>query len=192
MKATVMVIALSLLVFSATVQAQEYRNDISFSLGVATFPDMAETTKDIGGIFIIGGLFRQESKSVTPAIVFNYGRFIKEDLRLGFTFGYQKFEVEHFVADYSSFTSEISYYNFMVRGDYTYFRREWVQLYSGAGLGLAVVMEEDVDEKETETEYWFAFHVNALGVRVGKRVAGFAELGFGFNGILAAGVTAVF
>ncbi len=71
-------------------------------------------------------------------------------------------------------------------GDYTYFRREWVQLYSGAGLGMAVVMEEDVDEKEAETEYWFAFQLNALGVRVGKRVAGFAELGFGYDGILSA------
>jgi hypothetical protein len=192
LKTGVLAMILSVLVFCSPLQAQEFKNDLSVSLGGATFPDITETAKEIGGIIGTAGFLRVESKRAIPAIIFNYGRFVNEDLRLSLNFCYQKFDVEHFIVDQLWFTTEVAYYDFMVRGDYTYLRREWVQLYSGAGIGLAVVIEGDVAEKYSDTEYWFAFHVNAFGCRVGKRVAGFVELGFGYDGIVAAGVTAAF
>jgi hypothetical protein len=192
LKAAALIFAISLLVSNTVVHAQAYKNEISVTLGAFTFPDIAETSKDIGGIIVLFGLFRQESSRATPAIILSYGRSVKEDLRVGLSFGYQKFNVEYFLADSPRFTTEVSYFHFMARGDYTYFTREWVRLYSGAGIGMAVVTEEEQEEKSTDTEYWFAFQVNALGARIGKRVAGFVELGFGYNGILSAGITAAF
>ena len=43
--------------------------------------------------------------------------------------------------------------------------------------------------KQTSTNRNFAFQVTAVGVRYGKRVAGFFEVGFGVHGILNGGLT---
>jgi opacity protein-like surface antigen len=188
----VLVVALAILVFCMPVQAREYKNDLSFGLGAFTFPDIAETTKDVGLLAVTLGLVSQEAKRDGPAYIFKYGRFVKEDLRLSLSAGYQKFKADHYLVQELWYTTEISYLDFMVRGDYYWLNREWVQLYSGAGLGIAMVTEEQKELGLEETEYWFAFHVNAFGCRVGKRVAGFVELGFGYNGILSAGITAAF
>jgi len=192
LKTALLVIAVSVLGFHTVVHAQDHKNDVSVTLGAFTFPDIAETSKDIGGIIGTAGFLRQEASRATPAIIVTYGRFVKEELRMSLSVGYQKFDVEWFIADDPWFTAEVSYLHVMVRGDYTYYTTEWVNLYSGAAIGLAVVTEEEREEKDTDTEYWFAFHVNALGARIGKRVAGFVELGFGYNGILSAGITAAF
>ncbi len=174
------------------VQAREFKNDLSFGLGAFTFPDIAETTKDVGLLVGTMGLLSQKAERDGPAYILSYGRFVKEDLRLSLSVGYQKFKAEHYLLEELRYTTEISYLDFMVRGDYYWLNREWVQLYSGAGLGLAIVTEEEKESGLEETDYWFAFHVNALGCRAGKRVAGFVELGFGYDGILSAGITAAF
>lgn len=192
MKTATFAIALLLLLSGSPVHGQKAGNEISIGVGGATFPDIAETAEDVGSIIGTIGLLRHTSKRTTPAVFASYGRFVDEHLKLGVSAGYQKFKNEYFIADAPWFSTEVSYFNFMFRGDYVYFDREWVDLYSGAGLGMAVVTEEKVEQKDTDTEYWFSFHVNALGARFGKRVAGFAELGFGFNGIVSAGLTAAF
>ncbi len=192
LKAFILAIAVFMLVFSAPVHAQEFKNEISFSVCAGTFPDYAEAAKDVGSIIILFGVIRQEASTATPGLIFKYGRFVSENVRMSLAFCYQRFNVEHFLVDVPWFTTSVSYYGFMLRGDYTYFRREWVQLYSGIGMGPAFVVSEGREEEETDTEYWFAFHLNAIGVRVGKQVAGFVELGFGYEGVISAGVTAAF
>jgi hypothetical protein len=192
MKAVMLVIALFVLVFCAPAQSLEYKNDISFGLGAFTYPDIVESGRDIGGFIGLGGIVRSESKRDGLAYILNYGRVVKEDVKLSLSFGFQKFDVDLYAINYQVATLEFSYYTFMVRGDYTWYRKGWTNLYSGAALGLSAVTEEHEEEDLDETEYYFAFHVNAIGARLGNRVAGFVELGFGYSGILSAGITAAF
>ena len=192
MKAVALVIALLVLVFRAPAQAQEYKNDVSFGLGAFTHPDIAETVRDIGGFIVTGGIVRSESTRDGPAFIIRYGRVVREDVKLSFSFNFQKFDVDLYTLDHKWGETDFSYYPFMVRGDYTWYRKGRTALYSGAALGLSVVTEDDDEGTRDETEYYLAYQVNAIGIRLGNRVAGFVELGLGYGGILSAGITAAF
>jgi hypothetical protein len=179
------------IISGVSANAQEFKNEISFSMGVATFPDMAEVASEAALVIGLFGLVTQELEDASPAYVINYRHFTNEHLSIGLTFNYQRHKVAHYSLRDYTFTSEVRFYTFMARADYTYFRSDLWQLYSGCGLGVCII-RETAAEIDTEQDFWFAFHVNAFGVRVGKRVAGFIELGFGYNGIAAAGLTAAF
>ena len=69
-------------------------------------------------------------------------------------------------------------------------------MYSSFGLGLAIYIDDTYysDKFYTtktrnydETSYAPAFHLTAVGIHVGKKWYGFAELGFGYKGIIQAG-----
>lgn len=76
---------------------------------------------------------------------------------------------------------------------YHYLNREKLQLYGNIGVGLLnyTIKEEKNKGGETFDENYtsFAFQVNPIGLRVGQRFAGFAELGFGFKGIINIGAS---
>ncbi len=65
-----------------------------------------------------------------------------------------------------------------------------VQLYSGLSAGISVFTQSDSSQSGSKTI--FAFQVNAIGLRVGHKFGGFFELGFGFDGIINAGLSVKF
>lgn len=71
-----------------------------------------------------------------------------------------------------------------------------LNLYSGAGLGLSFKsfdLTGNVDIDRTEDTYWgLSFQATAIGIRVGNKYAGFAELGFGNMGAVHFGLSAGF
>lgn len=69
---------------------------------------------------------------------------------------------------------------------FVWFRTAYVNMYSSLGLGLGVCFENTNGEKHEELA--LAFHVNPIGIAVGRRVYGFAELSFGSMGTLIAGI----
>lgn len=70
-----------------------------------------------------------------------------------------------------------------------------VQLYSGLGIGYTFGSESlnpAVDSGKTTstgTINSFAWQVNVIGIRVGKAIAGFAEFGYGYKGIVNIGLS---
>ncbi len=78
--------------------------------------------------------------------------------------------------------------------EYHYFNRKLVQLYSGVQLGVFIYNQKYTDYKSEvkHKEINFAFQVDAFGVRVGKKIGGFIELGFGFGGIVKVGISGRF
>lgn len=79
---------------------------------------------------------------------------------------------------------------------YHYLNREKLQLYGNIGLGVlnySIKEDKDVGSEAFDENYTsFAFQVNPIGLRVGKRIGGFAELGFGFKGIINIGASMKF
>jgi hypothetical protein len=69
-----------------------------------------------------------------------------------------------------------------------------VRLYSKIALGACFdifnnyEVKDDKVNKKSKTNVDFAYQVSALGVEVGQSVCGFAELGFGYQGVIQAGV----
>lgn len=76
---------------------------------------------------------------------------------------------------------------------FKYIHRPKFQLYGNVAAGLAIgSSEETVADGAPSIEdstTGFAFQINPIGVRVGRKIAGFAELGFGYRGIITVGLS---
>lgn len=79
--------------------------------------------------------------------------------------------------------------------EYAYLNRENVRLYGSAAAGLAILKSSYKtvgDSGNADPNYALDFQVNPIGIRVGRQIAGYAELGFGLKGIITLGVSARF
>jgi hypothetical protein len=76
---------------------------------------------------------------------------------------------------------------------FTYSDGQYVQLYGITGLGILLVRTKHrIIPSETKTYGWPTCQLTPLGMRIGKKFGGFAELGYGYKGIVNLGVSARF
>lgn len=138
------------------------------------------------------------SRAVTPTLSFSYFYAIKPWLHLGG-------EV-HYAGDYYAYRNRITN-KYLGSGGYTslgimpairfqYLNKRLVGLYSGLAFGLHIIIDNEahIRDREYSVDFEFmpGFQLTALGVRVGNKVFGTAEIGVGQKGILTLGVGARF
>lgn len=169
-------------------QAQTPRNELQVGYGVGSATLLIEGIADLLASGLVPGSIRRVDRTGTGPFIVGYNRYVSERFSVGLQGSFITSD-----ATYTTTTGEFKgsnrYLTALLRGDYRWLNRG-VQLYSGLGVGGSY-LTSDVGEQSDNT-LGFAFQVNALGVRVGKRVGAFAEAGFGFNGILTVGVSAKF
>ena len=187
MKRTTLVILSLLTLVSSNAYAQDQMHEISLFAGTGSLQDIAESFADIFPTIISLGYIREETEMVTPVLGLNYRYHHNKIVSVGVTFNYQQFENKFYLLDLDLFTTDVRYYTFMGRVDFTYLRRNIFQMYSGVGLGISH-QNESGEDIESYNKTHFAYQANLVGLRLGKEVAGFLELGFGCNGIVAAGI----
>jgi hypothetical protein len=181
-------LALSLLVVSsATAWSQDYRHEVSVGVGLGTVPQISNSFMLPFFLIISMGTVREEVVA-KPALTVYYRYHASRLISVGGNFAYQKFDRELYFLDETVSKNSINYYTFMGRVDFNYVRTRLVRMYSGIALGLYNASESG-ERVEDDSETKVGLQVNAVGLRVGKQLAGYLELGFGFNGILAAGIT---
>ena len=84
--------------------------------------------------------------------------------------------------------------HFTAGARFTYFQTDFVQLYSGLTIGFRMSVESRESTIPYTSfapaidNYGVAFQATAFGVRFGKQVYGFAELGCGYKGIFNLGI----
>ncbi|MCX6245172.1 MAG: hypothetical protein NTU98_10765 [Bacteroidetes bacterium] len=73
----------------------------------------------------------------------------------------------------------------------TYINKPFIRLYSRLGVGISIDAYTGVSPiyKSTEILKRPAFQVTLIGLRVGRAFGGFAEFGYGFTGIVSAGLS---
>lgn len=85
------------------------------------------------------------------------------------------------------------FYTVALEWEYRYVNQGMVQVYSGIGLGYTIGSEELTPPPETGQAVGdgdissFAYQINAVGVRFGKKFGGYAEFGYGYKGIVNVG-----
>ncbi|WP_026629251.1 hypothetical protein [Dyadobacter alkalitolerans] len=76
---------------------------------------------------------------------------------------------------------------------FTYVDQPLVQLYAITGMGILIVKTKDQRIPNASKTYgWPTCQLTPIGVRIGKKFAGFAEIGYGYKGIVNFGVSARF
>lgn len=145
----------------------------SYSRTIGTFGgDIISTELSATGPVIIGFNFRN-SKKLTIGPEINL-------MQLGIRDRYS-----------SGITVHGSYFvtNVSGRVDFRYVKRENLQMYSGILLGISYIFDQSSDELDDDSTLFPSYQLNFFGIRFGKSWAGYAEVGFGRNGLLNIGVS---
>ncbi len=88
-----------------------------------------------------------------------------------------------------------SFVTVAIEGQYRYQNVNKVQLYSGMGIGYSFGSETLTPPKDsghsnsTGSINRVAWQINAIGIRIGSSIAGFIEFGYGYKGIVNAGLS---
>lgn len=88
-------------------------------------------------------------------------------------------------------TRSSNYLLVLPMAEFSYIKTPLINFYGSAGAGaiFSETKEVAITKAYKTRDVAFAYHINPLGLRVGKKLAGFLELGYGFKGIATAGVS---
>lgn len=163
-------------------------NDLGFSVGLVTTNDFLKTTEDI--INGIGGVTKRNT-NIDPAFNLTYKRTILNNWSLYAEGTYQTMQEDVF--ENSIKTGDVSY-RYITIGfgtEYHYVHKEWFQMYSGASIAYTFQNTNfnTSSNIKDDSDNYFNFQVNLVGLRVGKKLAGFIELGVGYKGYTNLGLS---
>jgi hypothetical protein len=186
-------LVLAAFVLTAAGFGQTRRHDLSLSYGVLSSDQLIDIFTDVLTIVITLGTFSKNNVEYTgvPFLTYHYSA----NSRFGFggaIGGYSSHGDLQVAGDMVGTFNERNYIG-AVELDYHWIMRKGFQAYSGAGFGLRYRRGTyRTTETDTFNRILPTFHINALGVRFGGKVAFFLELGAGYKGVLSAGVNAQF
>jgi hypothetical protein len=109
----------------------------------------------------------------------------------GIEFLYQPVETQYIYGDHSTISYHSQYFMVMPGFEYRYINHEQFQIYSGISAGLSYGISHSA-EAGNSSKAGFAFQGTALGLRCGNYFAVFGELGYGYSGIIHAGLSCRF
>ena len=182
---------IALLLNCATfVRAQKI--EIYGSYGLASAQEIIDGLSDMGTSLFSGGTASSNTSHRYGPIAVGLNHYFTPRLSVGIL--YSNTSSRSVVSGGNSSDFYKNTYNvIMARTDYRYINKS-VQLYSGISLGssFATTKPENGTNTKTASTTDFAYQINALGIRVGRKIGVFTELGFGYNGIINAGVSAKF
>lgn len=185
---------LALALLCAPLDAQKRRHDVSISYGVVTLDQVSDVLEDILTIVITLGTYSKQKMDFSGAPFLSY--HFAPGGRFGFGLAAGTYRTTGGLESMDTPVGTFKETNTIaaVEMDYRWVYKPSFQLYSGLGAGLRFRKGEYHvgDELETTNNTLGTIHVNALGLRFGKQVGLFFELGFGYKGVFNGGLSAQF
>ncbi len=177
------------------------RSEIYLQYGT---PSLMELTTILSPNFhdeVTNGETRNHKFSGIAAIGYNF--FIHPRVSIGLDFGYGYGSSDMYISDVDEFgpagepefmcRAVVMNYSCHLSGAFTYWQQGPMECSGALYLGVNY-MDESVrdavsDELEPNDHLNFSFHITAVKFRYGDMVGGFAELGFGYRGLLNVGLS---
>ena len=150
---------------------------------------------------VTNGETRNHKFSGIAAIGYNF--FIHPRVSIGLDFGYGYGSSDMYISDVDEFgpageprymcRAVVMNYSCHLSGAFTYWQQGPMECSGALYLGVNY-MDESIrnavsDELEPNDHLNFSFHITAVKFRYGDMVGGFAELGFGYRGLLNVGLS---
>ena len=177
------------------------RSEIYLQYGT---PSLMELTTILSPNFhdeVTNGETRNHKFSGIAAIGYNF--FIHPRVSIGLDFGYGYGSSDMYISDVDEFgpagdpqymcKAVVMNYSCHLSGAFTYWQQGPMECSGALYLGVNY-MDESVrnavsDELEPNDHLNFSFHITAVKFRYGDMVGGFAELGFGYRGLVNIGLS---
>ena len=177
------------------------RSEIYLQYGT---PSLMELTTILSPNFhdeVTNGETRNHKFSGIAAIGYNF--FVHPRVSIGLDFGYGYGSSDMYISDVDEFgpagepeficRAVVMNYSCHLSGAFTYWQQGPMECSGALYLGVNY-MDESVrdavsDELEPNDHLNFSFHITAVKFRYGDMVGGFAELGFGYRGLVNIGLS---
>lgn len=192
------VISLITIISFSRVNAQEENSmhEISFGAGILSTSNVVFGFADVfaNAVSVVGQV-KFEDISASPVYHLNYRYWIKQRFAIGTTLAFGTEKGDGMVNGkydgnlnryYSNLTAEITY---------NYINKPLLKLYGLGGAGLLYINQSytpENREKKKESLYAFDFQITPIGIKAGNTFGAYLEAGFGYKGIIAAGIFANF
>ncbi len=177
-------------------QAQERKNELSISYGLATINDLGEIFSNLFADAIISA-FGPDAVStdtkLSGAFLLTYQHHFSNVISAGPVIGYEKLTDEISVNKSPAGKINHNAFTFAAEGRINYVNKDSFGMYLGLGAGISSISSKTTSDKagneDPDSSSGFTFQVTGLGIRVGDRLAASAELGFGYRGLVNLGVS---
>ncbi len=171
-----------------------YHNELAGSYGIMTTNQVFNVLKDIASVIFTFGNYNKDNTDYTGGWFLAYKYAPSDNILLSFTGGIDGAKGDLVENDIKYGEFKTTYTSAIIGFDYRYLNKDLVQLYSGIGAGVTLCKNSGTQSGSGDTDVswdnpYLNFQLNLLGVRVGKALAGFAEFGFGYKGMINAGVS---
>lgn len=127
-----------------------------------------------------------------PAFGLGYKLAVADRWTVGVAGYFESDQSDVYYDDVRDGTMRHSYFTIGLGTDYHYISRKWFQMYSGLEVACTIggLNYDGVNDEIVERKYrYLNFQLEALGLRFGKSFAFFTEIGFGYKGIIHAGLS---
>lgn len=184
MKKTLLAVVFS--IATTLVYSQEKgTHDISIGAGFESSNEFLNTIDDL-----ISDV-TYTNTSISPSFNLKYKIAIKDRWFFYADGAYQTITED--VVENGLTTGDVSqrYFSVGFGTDYHYISKNWFQMYSGASIAYTSQNADFTTSSNLadKSDSYFNFHLNAVGFRFGKSLAGFLELGYGYKGIANVGIS---
>ncbi len=169
--------------------------EINGSYGFISAPRVSNYESNIiGTVGTLGNYDVCDHKNAGPMSV-HLKYYLSDRIKLGLNLTFEQQKEKTMDNGLNTGKTKSNYYSLMPSFTYNYCQQDNCQIYGcvslGAGIGNSTFMpaDKEIYRKKTTNSLQFAYQVSALGIRYGKKVGVFMELGYGYNGIFQAGLS---
>jgi hypothetical protein len=190
-------VMIHLLIFliAGRVACQSAHHELSVSYGIKSTTELVnngELLDDLLFLFTLG-LLKSETTNTkaTGPVLFSWKYIPKSRWGFGVVAGRMKGSYDGIIGSFwveGETVNHCKYSTFTIAPevDFRYFQKEKFNLYSSAAVGITFFTEE-VNNAPGKRNY-ADVHLSVIGFRYGQNLGAFAELGFGFKGLINLGV----
>ena len=183
------------LITPSILSAQDKKHEIEAGIGVFSINEIVDTFSDIL-VSIIPGVKMDDSESY-GSLHLGYKYRPTDRYGIGGVFVYDYSTAKGVVNDVKTGKFINRHYTLAAEIDYTYFRSGNFSMYGLAGIGGTLHTQkyndnDDSQQDGSDSQPYFTFQVTPVGLKYGNNFGGFAELGFGYRGIVSVGLFARF
>ncbi|MDD3700225.1 MAG: hypothetical protein PHC55_01195 [Bacteroidales bacterium] len=165
--------------------------EIYAGYGLLTAPDIITGFSDIFTSALLPGMIEKVESRGFGAAFGGLDYYISNHFTAGLQYSYASYEHTYDMQNQSVAKMNTKYHTLLARGKGIWLNTSLIQLYSVVAVGPSFT-KADNDLGDTKTNTAFAFHVSLIGIRVGNQIAFFTEGGFGYQGLISAGVSVRF
>ena len=191
MKKAAIIIGL-LVTCQSLILAQGNKHEIIVGYGTIIHYDVKEVTVNLAVTIVTVGYVNTVYKNGSGTFLFGYRYSPVERISIGVDGGYHKISEEAWSQDDYLGNLNRQYFIMAALANFKYVNKPSFQMYSGLAFGYAFQKAQYLPvegEEDFEDAGQLAFHISALGFRFGKKIGGFAEIGYGYKGVVNFGLS---